>query len=246
MIDSNNIEQNIIEYIDGELSNQDVLALEKFLKDNPQYQSLLEDYKSTIIIADDTIKYSNTESLLKIPNYKTWYWVTGIIIIASSIVMLNTTKRNTITEIKNINTKQHTPSNLINKIPAQPNQLAPKKPVHTESETASTKLEKSPIRKKDNFIQLEHKTSSNHQTSIEPLRGIPEIAMIPYTVEINLQYIKPLSNNNTDLNPPSIEINYPFKNLEILSESVEQIHNFKEKITDGLQNLKPSNIINEE
>lgn len=66
-INSQNIEQYIISYLEGLLSQQEIDELFLFLSMNPQFNDLLNVIKQTKLIQDKTIKYKDKQKLKQIP-----------------------------------------------------------------------------------------------------------------------------------------------------------------------------------
>lgn len=76
-IDKENIEEYIFNYLEGNLSENEMQEFKSYLKTNPNTKSELADWKQSYIISGASI-YTSDFSALKKSN-KVYYWVTGIV-----------------------------------------------------------------------------------------------------------------------------------------------------------------------
>ena len=64
-INPNNIEEQILLYVDGELSTEEAAGLLQYIGLNPQWRTLLDDYQSLVMPQDDELVFEGKEALLQ-------------------------------------------------------------------------------------------------------------------------------------------------------------------------------------
>lgn len=74
MITKENIEAYLLDFIEGNLSQEEIKDLEAFLKDNPEYKEMLSLYDSSLVLmADENIKFEDKDTLRRKNNKKAFY-----------------------------------------------------------------------------------------------------------------------------------------------------------------------------
>lgn len=92
-IHSNNFHEYFISYYEGILNDQEKVELDSFLLLNPKLESEFKVYRSTAVVADLSIKFPNTKSLLKstrpaVPLFWSMSAAASIIIIVGLWILL--------------------------------------------------------------------------------------------------------------------------------------------------------------
>lgn len=64
-VNKNNIEEQILLYVDGELNTAEASALLQYIALHPEWHSLLDEYKSLVIPQDDDLVFEGKEALLQ-------------------------------------------------------------------------------------------------------------------------------------------------------------------------------------
>lgn len=64
-ISADNIEELIISYVENQLTDSECVQLEQFVKNHPEYKSLLEDYRNTIVSPDAEVVFADKQDLRK-------------------------------------------------------------------------------------------------------------------------------------------------------------------------------------
>ncbi len=62
-VNKNNIEEQILMYVDGELDTADAKAVLQYIALHPEWQSLLEEYKSLVLQPDTDIVFEGKETI---------------------------------------------------------------------------------------------------------------------------------------------------------------------------------------
>ena len=94
MIGRENIEEKIFQYFEGELSANESLELESFIKNNPEYQVDFDAWENSVV-QDENMKYKFADELLVNERFspKVWFkWASGGalffgIVFASGVLM---------------------------------------------------------------------------------------------------------------------------------------------------------------
>jgi hypothetical protein len=64
-INKNNIEAWLLDYSEGQLNEKELVLLETFLEENPEYRQLLNDFEPLYLPAEEHIVFAKKEALLK-------------------------------------------------------------------------------------------------------------------------------------------------------------------------------------
>ncbi len=95
MIGRENIEEKIFQYFEGELSADESLELENFIKENPEYQTDFDAWKNSVV-QDDHLKFKHADELLVHERFspKGWFkWASGGALlfgfVFASVVLMN-------------------------------------------------------------------------------------------------------------------------------------------------------------
>ena len=97
MIGRENIEEKIFQYFEGELSANESLELESFIKNNPEYQVDFDAWENSVV-QDENIKYKFVDELLVKERFSPkvlFKWASGgalfFGLLASSVILINNT-----------------------------------------------------------------------------------------------------------------------------------------------------------
>lgn len=75
-IDKNNIEEYIFDYLEGNLSGDELTEFKSYVNSNPEANAELNDWKKTYVSSSATVTSAEFSSLKK--SNKGYYWATGI------------------------------------------------------------------------------------------------------------------------------------------------------------------------
>jgi len=186
MVTLENYEAYIISYVDGELNAAELQELEAFMNLHPELRSEMTAYENTRLLPDNSVVYTNKETLLKqapkrsisLSRWRSYGAAAGIIALIGTAILLAQHTNNHVTTVVNVTVNKTT-------IQAPVNPIAHENPV------------------KDTAMQQPAIAIVNHGTKARP--GNTSVKPINRSTMTNYQNTTPPSQEKTAADKP-IEI----------------------------------------